>query len=263
MEVVYRQRLGENQERAENVRRWHIGLGYAKLVDLLGGVIATAVLVHTHGPYSLLLIPIAIFIALIVAHDRVLRRLAKLTRVTEFYSRGLARISNAWAGTGETGDRFFDAAHPYARDLDLFGKGSLFELLCTARTRAGEESLAQWLLAAAGPAEVRARQAAVAEIQPRVAMRERLFTAGEDVRAGVHPEELAAWGDGEPMLQSRWLPWVLPVLGLIWVGSIVFWGLTRNWDVALLMSLINYAVSYGLRRKVGASADGVEKAAPA
>ena len=30
-------------------------------------------------------------------------------------------------------------------DLDLFGKGGLFELLCTVRTRMGEERLAQWL----------------------------------------------------------------------------------------------------------------------
>ena len=121
-------------------------------------------------------------------HDRVLRRLARFQRVTEFYARGLARLEDQWAGTGETGDRFFDAAHPYARDLDLFGKGSLFELLCTARTRAGEETLARWLLAAADPEEVRARQAAVSEMRERVNLRERLFTAGEDVRAGVHPD---------------------------------------------------------------------------
>ena len=42
----------------------------------------------------------------------------------------------------------------------------------------------------------------------------------------------------------------------------MFWGLTRNWDLALLMSLINYAVSYWLQRQVSESAGAVEKAAP-
>jgi hypothetical protein len=261
VEAVYRRLLVENRVRVERERRRHLWLGYGKLADFLIGTIAAGVLVHTHGPFRLLLIPLAVFIVLIVVHDRVLRRLARFQRVTEFYARGLARLEDQWAGTGETGDRFFDAAHPYARDLDLFGKGSLFELLCTARTRAGEETLARWLLAAAGPEEVRARQAAVAEMRNRVTLRERLFTAGEDVRAGVHPEALAGWGEGKPDFQSRWLPWLLALLAALWVASIVVWGVTRNWDLALLMSLINYAVSYRMQRRVSASADGVEKAA--
>ena len=259
--VVYRRLLVENRVRVERERRRHLGLGYGKLADFLLGVIAAGVLVHTRGPFSLLLIPFAIFVALIVVHDRVLRRLGRFERVTDFYARGLARIEDQWAGTGETGDRFFDAAHPYARDLDLFGKGSLFELLCTARTRAGEETLARWLLAAAEPEEVRARQTAVTEMKDRVSLRERLFTAGEHVRAGVHPEALAAWGEGKPDFQSRALPWVLALLAALWVASIVAWGVTRNWDPALLMSLINYAVSNRLQRRVSASAEGVEQAA--
>ncbi|HVT95887.1 MAG TPA: hypothetical protein VHE33_00165 [Acidobacteriaceae bacterium] len=262
MDAVYRRRLAEGQVRTERVRRWHIWLGYAKLADFLAAIIVAAFLIRMHGPLLLLLIPLLIFVALIIAHDRVIRRLAKLTRITEFYSRGLARIQDQWAGSGETGDRFFDPRHPYARDLDLFGKGSLFELLCTTRTRMGEETLARWLLKAADPEEVRARQQAGAELRDRLGMREQLFLAGEDVRAGVHPEPLAAWGDGRPLLQSRALPWLLAVLAAAWVASIVIWILTRNWDVTLLMSLINYAVSYFLQRQVNESAGAVEKAAP-
>ena len=92
------------------------------------------------------------------AHARAVRR--------EFYEQGIARVTDAWAGTGESGERFLVADHPYAADLDLFGRGSLFELLTTARIRAGEETLARWLLAPADIAEVRARQEAVRELQP-------------------------------------------------------------------------------------------------
>ncbi|MGC2297348.1 MAG: mismatch repair protein [Acidobacteriaceae bacterium] len=268
VEAVYRRLFAENRGRVDGERRRHLWLGYGKLAIFLIGVVEAGVLVHTRGPFLLLLIPLAIFMVLIVVHDRVLRRLGRYERMTEFYARGLARIENQWAGTGETGDRFFDAAHPYARDLDLFGKGSLFELLCTARTRAGEEIVARWLLAAAEPEEVRARQAAVAEMKDGVTLRERLFLAGEHVRAGVHPEELAAWGEGKPDFQSRWLPWVLALLAVLWVASMMAWiasllagDVTRNLDPAILMSLINYAVSYGLQRRVNASAEGVEKAA--
>ena len=48
-------------------------------------------------------------------------------------------------GTGEAGERFRDDHHLYANDLDLFGSGSLFQLLSIAATPAGEETLAAWL----------------------------------------------------------------------------------------------------------------------
>ena len=76
----------------------------------------------------------------------------------------MARLDGTWAGTGPDGARFLEG-HPYARDLDLFGPGSLFQLLDTARTEIGEETLADWLREGATIEEIRARQAAVAELR--------------------------------------------------------------------------------------------------
>ena len=101
-----------------------------------------------------------------VLHDRVLRARSRARRAAAFYEAGIARVTDTWAGTGESGERFLVADHPYAADLDLFGRGSLFELLTTARIRAGEETLARWLLAPATTSDVRARQEAVRELQP-------------------------------------------------------------------------------------------------
>ena len=42
----------------------------------------------------------------------------------------------------DAGERFRDDSHLYADVLDLFGQGSLFELLSIARTRTGEAKLA-------------------------------------------------------------------------------------------------------------------------
>ena len=72
-----------------------------------------------------------------------------------------------WAGAGADGARFLDD-HPYARDLDLFGRGSLFQLLNTARTEAGEETLADWFKRGAGRSTKSARgRPAVDELQAR------------------------------------------------------------------------------------------------
>ncbi len=155
--------------------------------------------------------PGAVFLLLLAVHDRTLRALARARRAVAFHEAGLARLDERWAGTGDGGERYASDDHPYARDLDLFGKGSLFELLCTARTRPGADTLARWLLEPGSAAEVRSRQRAVAELAPRLDLREELAVLGEDVRAEVHPERLAAWAEA-PRALPAWL--ALPALAL-------------------------------------------------
>jgi hypothetical protein len=142
-----------------------------------------------------------VFLCLLAAHDRVIRFRRRSDRAASFYAQGLARLEDRWAGTGNTRHRDEESPHPYAEDLDLFGRGSLFELLCTARTPAGQEMLASWLLAPAAPAEVRERQAAVDELRDRLDLREDLCLLGDDVRSQLDPAALVEWGAtaGDPI----------------------------------------------------------------
>ena len=96
-----------------------------------------------------LLAPLLALAVLIQRHDRVVRARDAAARAVAFYERGLARIEDRWIGTGTPGERFIDDRHLYANDLDLFGRGSLFELLAIARTHAGQDALAAWLQAPA------------------------------------------------------------------------------------------------------------------
>ena len=89
------------------------------------------------------------------------------------YERGMARLDFKWAVPVRYGARFLEG-HPFARDLDLFGPASLFQLLDTARTEAGEETLASWLASGAASSEVVSRQGAVGELKPKVDFREDL-----------------------------------------------------------------------------------------
>ena len=99
--------------------------------------------------------PVAAWLAfgvLVVVHARVLQRIER-ARERRARATSAASIGSTASGPapGRDGARF-STGHPYARDLDLFGPGSLFQLLNTARTEAGEETLADWLR---GPAAAR------------------------------------------------------------------------------------------------------------
>ena len=198
-----------------------------------------------------LVVPAAVLAVLAIAHARVIRRRRIAQRRVAFYERGLARLDNRWAGHGATGETFLDPEHPYAADLDLFGAGSLFELLCTARTRAGEATLAGWLLAPSSPAVVAARQDAVRELTPRLDLREDLALLGDEIRGSVHPDRLAAWGSA-----PLWQPTPVLRMGLVALaaaGAITLWLWTAGITGPLLFVatlVADLAVALPLRARV-------------
>jgi hypothetical protein len=170
-------------------------LSHARLATFALGVLLA--LLAWNGVVSTwwLLAPVAAFVWLLRRHAQVLRARTLALRGVAFYDRGLARVEDRWVGTGEPGDRFLDEAHVYANDLDLFGRGSLFELLSLARTRNGEAMLARWLVGRADPPEIRARQAAVEELSLALNLREQLALAGADVRTSVDTVRLLEWAE--------------------------------------------------------------------
>jgi MutS domain V len=195
-------------------------------------------------------IPLVLFLILVVAHARVVERMERANRAVLFYERGLERLEDRWSGKGETGDRFRNPAHIYEDDLDIFGKGSLFELLSTARTRAGEDTLAGWLLAPATREEAQARQEAIAELRPSLDLREELAVLGEAVRSTMDPESVARWGEAPEVIFPRGAPFIAAILG---VAVAVSFGLymaeltTRTPFLGILLIELGYAFFLGSR----------------
>ncbi|HXR40448.1 MAG TPA: hypothetical protein VN776_15210 [Terracidiphilus sp.] len=258
---VYARRLHELNVVQAAERRREKALGYTKLVVAAVTLIAALLFLHYLKALEFLLLPVAAFLFLAVLQENLIRRLRFRARAITFYQRGLARLEDRWAGSGEGGERFLDQLHPYARDLDLFGTGSLFELLCTARTRSGEETLAAWLLAGAPVDEVFGRQDAVRDLEDRVGFREQLFCLGETVRQGVHSEPLAAWGERPPVFADRGTRVATRLLAVLWLLSLVSWALWGLGDVAGAMTVLNVAWAHRLHKRLEPTTDALERAA--
>jgi len=258
--AVYFEALHTLKQAQDVEQRREARLGYSKLAVAALTLISAFVLFRFTSFIELLAVPVVVFIVLAVLQEKLIRRLRLRARSIQFYERGLARLEDRWAGSGETGERFLNPAHPYARDLDLFGAASLFELLCTARTRAGEETLAAWLLAAVPVDEILARQSAVRELMDRVNFRERLFLLGDTVRVGLRPDALAAWGEGGAVFPARRTRVVTTVLGLLWIASLVVWAVSGMGWMAGTTSLLNLAWAHRLYTRLDRAADAAEGA---
>jgi hypothetical protein len=275
--LVYSRLLDERRADIARRERRHRALGYGRLAAVLGAAAVVWLALAGHLSIVWITLPIAFFAVLVAIHDRLLRVLERRRRAQRFFERALARLDGKWAGTGEPGDRYLDPAHPYARDLDLFGAGSLFELLSTARSHIGEDTLARWLLAPAGPATVRARQEAVDELRPRVDLREDLAVVAEESRTGVDPVALAAWGEAPGSLERGRLHaavWVLTALGIAGASALGVYVLSLLGavrlsepvsillrDVFLLVLAVNATFLYRVHQRIGAVVTAVEEAA--
>lgn len=255
----YAQKLAALEQLQLRDGRRERALGIAKLV-VAGCVIASAVLLVRHFAFAILTSGLAlVFIILAVLHEKLLNAIRMRGRVVDFYQCGQARLEDRWAGRGETGERFLDAAHPYARDLDIFGDASLFQYLSAARTRAGEETLAKWLLNPAAPEEILARQTAVHELATRLDLRERLWSAGETIRDGVQPEALAAWGEAGPILTTFATRFLTTTLGLLLLLTIPAWIIWGTYVPLVLMSVLNAAYKHLIQLRLERAAEFIEK----
>jgi len=184
-------------------------------------------------------VPGIAFIALVVAHDRILARAVRAESIRRFYEDGIARLEHRFAGRGDAGLRYLDPQHPYARDLDLFGPGSLYELLATTRTVRGSDRLAGWLLDGAAPERIRERQVAVAELRPRLDLRRDMMLCGGETPAAADPTtRLELWAKAPVDKLPRWLPLLCATATVLSLGAIGLWIWTASGPVPFAAALI-------------------------
>jgi hypothetical protein len=191
--ATYDERLAKHRAEIVALKKNERGLSIGRIVFFAAAVVIA--IVHFS---AWIFIPVVAFAALVVAHDRVIRRRQRADAAARFGERGLERLDGEWQGKGIDGAAFAGEHHLFAADLDVLGKGSIFERLCLAATAAGRATLARWLLQPGQITadEVRERQAAVAELRERVELREDVFVAAAHVAGEVEEANLDVWSRG-------------------------------------------------------------------
>src|SRR5215217_1798609 len=159
--------------------RWNL-VANARLVAFLAAVAAAAWGLWGRAPagWALAGLLLGVFVVLAIYHARLGRKRARLAALRTIQEEALARIDRRWGDLPLPWVPTVPADHPYAGDLDIVGRASLFQLLDTTATRMGRRSLAAWLLAPADPMFVTARQGAAAELAPLLELRQEIELRG-------------------------------------------------------------------------------------
>ena len=276
MSVPYAERARQHRARCDIERGRSARISRLRLAVFLAGALLLVWTLATAADPLRLTISTVLFIAfgaLVAWHARVEERAAWHDALCVACEWALARVERRWDDL-PPGDapRSVDLLHhPYALDLDLFGRASLFQWLGARSTPVGSVRLAGWLLSAAEPADVRARQAAVAELAPMDDWRERLAAHGILARdAGQHEiEAFVAWAEegrapslnearpGQPAVHAAVFP---PLRIVVLVLTAAIWSLLALFvagiiDAALwLVPLtIGVVLSFAMAKRLHAS----------
>jgi hypothetical protein len=255
----YTKRLEKFLKTIAEKDRVHLRVGYAKLAVIAAGLLLLWGVLRTQFVTAYWLIaPVAAYLLLTILHGRVLQAKRRAETAADFYRKGVARIEDRWAGSGQTGERFRDANHVYAEDLDLFGRGCLFELLSTARLPMGESRLANWLCEGAEVGAILERQKLIEELREKLDLREDLAVTGEDLRARLNPESLIDWAEGKSILPSGVWRGVMVLLAMGAAAGIVYYVETAILWPLLSVMAIEAVVLAWLRRRAHTVIEGVD-----
>jgi len=263
---IYRERLGRFTVEAETWAARSRAFSIARLVVFLLalGCGFMALLRAGSTPTGWLIAGggfLAVFVVLVLLHDRVIREERRFRDLAALNREGLARLEHEWAALplpgaiqwgaetltpGGTAREGSDALPPVARDLHLFGHASLFHLVGPRLSPPGRNTLAAWLLEPASPEEIRRRQEAVRELAAHLDLRQELARQASHLTdADADLEPFLSWAEGEPwLLRRRGLIAASFVLPLLTLGGFVAWGLgTIPFAAALILPWVNIAFS--------------------
>lgn len=257
-----RQTVAELESRARTI-------GNARLLVAVLAVVLVGAIAFGNAPKQTwfgVVACVAIFAALVVVHARVHAQKDRAALAMRFHERALARMDGKWRSFPSTGERWAVSTHPYAGDLDIFGRASLFQRLDATSTRYGEEVLARWLAgddwssaSTADHAElVEKRQAAVRDLAPRVVLREQLSALGaliEESDEKPDPRPFVMWagqsGSNAGGRLPKGLGVVALVLPLLTIGTLIAGTMgLLPWLVFLAPFAVSVVVLGALRSKI-------------
>ena len=159
---------------------------------------------------------LSVFIFLVVAffHNNKLNKKKKLKILLEYNENGLKRVNGEWKSFKDIGEEYISKEHRFSKDLDLFGKNSLFQWINTTNTLFGRKALANKLNMnySLNRLSIEKEQEAIRELSKKREFATNLFVDSYELKKSKNSniEELLNWANEEKSsrLTIKYIPYV-------------------------------------------------------
>jgi len=186
---------------------------------------------------SFLLIPV--FLILVGFHTRQEQRREVFRQLKKINETELSCLDHSFLSL-EEGTRHADPSHPWSHDLDIFGKGSIFQYLNRTATLRGDYLLARLLTTEPEGIElIETRQGILGDLKDRIDFRQSFTAYGRLINEKEEdPEEISRWLSALSYIQkNQWLFYLALLVSGISLTIIVagFFEPSRFWYLLVLI----------------------------
>jgi len=236
------QRKEKYKTRAEVLLRKYNRLAIARIIIFLLYVVSAVYFANQRDALMLGLVTflfLVIFGLILDRHNKVKLKKKHAFLKKDINEQEIHRLDHKWE-LFDKGDMFYNEDHPYSSDLDLFGNGSLFQLLNRTSTNQGRSALANELLVDPDHLKVQEKQSAIRELSPQINWCQDFQVAGlvykED---SSQVTDLIKWiGSSEKITNSKILSigrFLLPAIALMLLSMCFLAGISFYW---VLISIV-------------------------
>lgn len=219
-----------------------------RLFIFLAAVIAAVFIWRSHQYVLLtveLITSIILFTVAVLVHSDLYKKRFVVEKRLLINKKGISRINGDWGDFEDTGEQFIDHAHPFTYDLDIFGKHSLYQWICTAHTFSGRNALAESFSSQKKEQSViPGKQDAVKELASLPDWRQQFELYGMLSETGDNPSRFLEWAEDKmktftnPLVSSllRIMPYISLCIGLygfIFYDTLVFFAVVYGLQLAL------------------------------
>ncbi len=185
---------------------------------------------------SVVLVMIVLLCYLAYLHKTIENKKKYITALYEVNETSIKRLKGEWNTFEDIGEDFTDENHNYSYDLDIFGKGSLFQWINTCRTYIGRQKLKKILTEKPeNEQNIYDRQSAVIELGTKIHFRQRLEAEGKIICNNKQdPRELFLWiKERSNYILKNQVIWALRVLSMV----------TTITSLTLVVRILDYVMS--------------------
>ena len=194
---------------------------------------------------SSIVISVGIFIVVAYYHNKRIQEKREYEIYININRNGINRIKGTFKEREDKGEEFLSDEHPFASDLDVFGRNSLFQMINSTKTKFGRAKLSQMLNLNAIPSreEILKKQEAINELGKKVEWRQHLevkSTIKKSVTKDIN--ELLEWANGKSEIKPLFkiVPYLFIAITMISIVLVVLKVLPISY--VILVFMINYLV---------------------
>ncbi|MDB1947279.1 MutS-related protein [Clostridium tertium] len=194
---------------------------------------------------SSIVISVGIFIVVAYYHNKRIQEKREYEIYININRNGINRIKGTFKEREDKGEEFLSDEHPFASDLDVFGRNSLFQMINSTKTKFGRAKLSQMLNlnAIPGREEILKKQEAINELGKKVEWRQHLEVKSTIKKSGTKDiNELLEWANGKSEIKPLFkiVPYLFIAITMISIVLVVLKVLPISY--VILVFMINYLV---------------------